>query len=203
MSKPTTSWLRTLRRSCPPFLAVLTITAALVAAPVVPASAHTKLLASTPANGDRLSASPSSLSFTFDQSLQPVQSWDAVLITGPDGFRHPAQSVRVDGNTVQASCDRLGTSGTYEISYRVISGDGHPITGHITVTLDRADTGSPLAMGLRLPTDGVPAWLWILEAATILFLLQGFIRWRSEQRAPETPGPILHARPDGAPASDT
>lgn len=181
MSKPTTSWLRSLRRSCPPILAILTITAALVVAPAVPASAHSKLTASTPANGARLSASPSALSFTFDQTLQPVQGWDAVLITGPDGFRHPAKLVRVDGNTVHAGCDRFGRSGTYTVSYRVISGDGHPIAGHITINLDKADAGSSVMTAISLPAGGVPAWIWILELATALFLLQGFLRWRTEQ----------------------
>jgi copper resistance protein C len=197
MSKPTTSWLRTLRRSCLPILAVLTITAGLATAPAVPASAHSKLTASTPASGARLSSTPAALSFTFDQSLQPVQGWDAVLVTGPEGFRHPAKFVRVEGNTVHAGCDRLGKSGTYKISYRVISGDGHPITGHITVTLDRADTGSSVA-AMSLPIDGVPAWLWILEVATVLFLLQGFVRWRSEQRVRPVPAAVLHNRPDTA-----
>lgn len=181
MSMPATSWLRSLRRSCPPILAVLTITTALA---VAPASAHSKLLASTPANGARLSSSPSTVSFTFDQTLQPVQGWDAVLVTGPDGFRHPARSVRVDGDTVHAGCDRLGKAGTYTVSYRVISGDGHPIAGHITVTLDRADSGSPMLAATTLPTGGVPAWVWILELATALFMLHGFRRWRSDLSSP-------------------
>jgi methionine-rich copper-binding protein CopC len=193
MSLPPTSRLRTLRRSWAPILAVLAITAALTAAP---AAAHTKLTASTPANGARITSSPSALSFTFDQSLQIVQDWDAVLVTGPDGFRHAARSVRVDGNTVQASCDRLAKTGTYTVSYRVISGDGHPILGHITVTLDRADTGSPMLAAATTPTGGVPAWVWILEFATALFLLHGFLRWRSDQSS--APAPVLHTRLDSA-----
>jgi methionine-rich copper-binding protein CopC len=184
MSKPTTSWLRSLRRSGAPVLAVLAITAAVAVAPAGAASAHSKLVASTPANGARLSSSPSTLSFTFDQTLQPVQGWDAVLVTGPDGFRHPAQSVRVDGDTVHASCDRLGKAGTYTVSYRVLSGDGHPIAGHITVSLDRADTGSAVMAAASLPAGGVPAWAWLLELATALFLLHGFLRWRSDQTRP-------------------
>jgi methionine-rich copper-binding protein CopC len=197
MSKPSTSWLRTLRRSCPPILAALAITAALAATPAGVASAHSKLTASTPANGARLSSSPSNVSFTFDQTLQPVQGWDAVLVAGPDGFRHPAKLVWVDGNTVHATCDRLGKAGTYTVSYRVISGDGHPIAGHITVTLDKTDTGSPVMTAMSLPTGGVPAWVWILEFATALFLLHGFIRWRSDQSSPApAPAPVLHGRLD-------
>ncbi|MFB6724150.1 copper resistance protein CopC [Kribbella sp. NPDC056345] len=188
MSSPVTSRLRSLRRSCAPILAVLAITTTLTVAPVVPAAAHSRLTASTPANGARLSATPESLSFTFDQTLQPVPSWDAVLVTGPSGARHPARSVRIEGNTLYATCDRLGAAGTYAISYRVISGDGHPIAGHITINLARPDTGTPVA-AMSLPEGSVPAWLWILELATALLLLQGFRRWRSEQGRS-----VVHAR---------
>ncbi|MFF1820949.1 copper resistance protein CopC [Kribbella sp. NPDC058245] len=188
MSSPMTSRLRSLRRSCAPILAALTITTTLIVAPALPAAAHSKLTASTPANGARLAATPDSLSFTFDQTLQPVPSWDAVLVTGPSGIRHPARSVRIEGNTLYASCDRLGAAGTYAISYRVVSGDGHPIAGHITISLARPDTGTPAAV-MPMPGGSVPAWIWILELATALLLLQGFRRWRAEQGRP-----IIQAR---------
>ncbi len=184
MSLPMTSWLFALRRNCPPLLAVVTFTAALTLAPAAPAAAHSKLSASTPANGARLTATPSALAFTFDQTLQPVPGWDAVLVTGPDGNRHPARSARIEGDTLHATCDRLGTAGVYTISYRVISGDGHPIAGHITITLDRPDLGSRAANAMVLPTDGVPAWLWFAELAVVLFLVRGFRRWRSDLAAP-------------------
>ncbi len=180
MSSPMSSWLRSLRRSGAPILAALAITSTLTVAPAVPAAAHSKLTASTPADGARLSTTPGSLSFTFDQKLQPVPSWDAVLVTGPGGARHPARSVWTEGDTLHATCDRLGAAGTYTISYRVIAGDGHPIAGHITVTLARPDTGSPAAT-MSLPAGSVPAWLWILELATAIVLLLAFRRWRAEQ----------------------
>jgi len=169
-----TSRLHSLRRSCAPILAVLTITATLAVVPAVPASAHSKLTASTPADGARLSATPGSLSFTFDQTLQPVPSWDAVLVTGPSGTRHPARSVHIEGNTVHATCDRLGTAGTYTISYRGISGDGHPIAGHISIVLARPDIGSAVSTAMSLPAGSVPAWMWILEFVIALLVLQGF-----------------------------
>jgi copper resistance protein C len=197
MSKPTTSWFHAVRRSSAPILAALTLTAALAAAPAVPASAHTKLTASTPADGARLTASPTSLSFTFDQNLQPVQEWDAVLVSGPDSFRHPARSVQVEGNTVRASCDRLGESGSYTVSYRVISGDGHPIAGHISLTLDRPDAGSPALAAVDLPSGTVPAWVCMLELATVLLVLGGFLRWRSDQ-SQDTRRPVLHNHLDAA-----
>jgi methionine-rich copper-binding protein CopC len=187
MSLPTTSRRFALRRGRLPLLAVITFTAALTLAPTTPATAHSKLSGSRPADGARLASTPSALAFTFDQTLQPVQGWDAVLVTGPDGNRHPARSVQVEGDTLHATCDRLGAAGVYTISYRVISGDGHPIAGHITVTLARTDPGSRTASAMVLPTDGVPAWLWIGEFAVVLFLLRGFRRWRSDLAAPADP----------------
>jgi methionine-rich copper-binding protein CopC len=186
-----TSRLHSLRRSCAPILAALTLTATLTVAPEVPASAHSKLTSSTPANGAHLSTTPHSLTFAFDQTLQPVPGWDAVLVTGPDGSRHPARSVRIEGDTVHATCDRLGAAGTYTISYRVISGDGHPIAGHIAVSLARPDVGLPVAAtGLTLPT-GVPAWIWILELTVVLLVVQGLRGSRSELRSPNA-----QARPE-------
>jgi copper resistance protein C len=183
MSLPTTFRRFARRRGRLPLLAALAFTAALVLVPATPAAAHSKLSGSTPADGARVTSTPAALAFTFDQTLQPVPGWDAVLITGPDGDRHPARSVRIENDTLHATCDRLGAAGVYTISYRVISGDGHPIAGHIKVTLERTDSGSRTASAMVLPTDGVPAWLWIGEFAVIVFLLRGFRRWRSDQAA--------------------
>jgi hypothetical protein len=78
----------------------------------------------------------------------------------------PVQSVRVDGKSM--------------ISYRVISGDGHPVAGHISVVLGGAGSGSLVTNALAAPRGGVPAWLWMLELAVAIFLLQAFLRSRSE-----------------------
>src|SRR5689334_10057708 len=115
MSVPMTSRFGTLRRSRPALIAALTLTAVLTCAPAVPAAAHSKLTTSTPANGAVLTTTPATFAFSFDQTLQPVPSWDAVLVTGPDGSRHPAHSVHIERDTLFASCEDFGAAGVYTV----------------------------------------------------------------------------------------
>lgn len=153
---------------------------ALSASPAAAGTTHTGLVGSSPANGTRLTQTPGDVRFTFDQTLQPVQGWDAVIVTGPDGMRWPAHSVRVTGNTITAKCGHLGPPGDYHVSYRVISGDGHPVAGHITVTLGQVGPGAPAAPTLAMAAGGVPAWAWLVELALgILVICQAVVRSRA------------------------
>lgn len=178
-------------------LALLALTAGFAPSP---ASAHTGLTGSTPSNGARLASRPTELKFTFDQTLQPVPGWDAVVVTGPDGARWPVHSVQIHGKTLTATCGHLGPAGAYSVSYRVISGDGHPVAGHIEVAIGRGDTGSPVMLALGLPGSGVPAWAWLTELALAAFLVvQACLRRRAGEPAavPSHPG-----RPGSAPTTD-
>ncbi len=95
-----------------------------------PASAHAVLESSSPQDGQRLGTAPAEVRFTFDEP-----------VTLPD---HPASVLtdagqRVDGSTgltdggatlVVALPPDL-SDGTYTASYRVVSADGHVVTGSI------------------------------------------------------------------------
>jgi len=132
-----------LRKGVSAGLVILAVPLVLAAFTAVPAAAHTGLVGRSPTDGARLTGGPGELSFAFDQSLQTVPGWDAIVITGPDGKEWPAGSVRVVGSRLTATAGSLGPSGRYDISYRVVSGDGHPVAGHITVVLGRAGAGAP------------------------------------------------------------
>lgn len=167
-----------------------------------PASAHTGLAGSSPSNGEHLASKPTELSFTFDQTLQPVPGWDAVVVTGPDGALWPVHSVRIHGKTLTAACGHLGPAGNYSISYRVISGDGHPVAGHINVTVGRGDSGAPIMSAFGLPGSGVPAWAWLTELALAVFLV---VQVCSRLRAGESiavPAHQVGRRPGSAPTID-
>lgn len=187
-----------------PLAALSTVAiAALTATPAAAGTTHTGLLASSPANGTRLSQTPGDVRFTFDQTLQPVQGWDAVIVTGPDGMRWPAHSVRVTGDTITATCGHLGPLGDYHLSYRVISGDGHPVAGHITVTLGQVGSGAPATATLSMTGVGVPAWAWLVELALgILVTCQAVVRSRAAGTTPATrPAAVAGQRQFDSPAS--
>lgn len=108
-------------------LAPLALLAA-VGLPAAPAWAHAALVSSDPADGRRLPALPGTATLTFNEEISPPSY---VVVTAPDGSRANRGEPRVDGSTVAVDLAR-GQEGTYALAFRVISADGHPVTGRLT-----------------------------------------------------------------------
>ena len=93
----------------------------------------------------------------------------------------------VDG-TVTQPLTTLGAAGTYQVTYRVVAADGHPVTGSYTFTLTADGGGS--APG-PAPTDvpaaeagsGRGAALQIGGAAALFLLAAGMVAGRGRRRA--------------------
>jgi methionine-rich copper-binding protein CopC len=109
---------------------------ALLAWTAVPASAHAALQETKPANGSALDTPPETVRLRFNQSMLGIGV--TVRVTGPDG------SVTAGPPTVKAKLvtQRLQpnlTPGAYRVTWRVASGDGHPISGASRFTITAAD----------------------------------------------------------------
>jgi hypothetical protein len=102
-----------------------------------PAAAHNELIASSPTDKTTLDTAPTEIVLEFDQ---PVQTeFGLVAVLDATGLHHEQGEPEVVGSTVTQALGALN-AGSYEISYRVSSADGHPITGTLTFTV--ASTGS-------------------------------------------------------------
>jgi len=97
-----------------------------------PAAAHTELVSSSPKDGSTLVEEPTSVTLTFDQTLRPPAY---AVVTAPDGARLSRVDPEVAGATVTQRVETSGLSGSYTVAYRVVTGDGHPITGELTYTV--------------------------------------------------------------------
>ncbi|UYM05151.1 copper resistance CopC family protein [Solicola gregarius] len=94
-----------------------------------PAFAHATLVRSDPKDGAALDSEPTTVSLTFNEDVStPAQ----LQVTAPDGAPLASKAPTVDGTEVSQSIDTANLAGTYTIAYRVISADGHPITGELT-----------------------------------------------------------------------
>jgi methionine-rich copper-binding protein CopC len=104
-----------------------------------PASAHSARVGTDPEDGATLSTAPASITFTFNEN---VSRRAQVAIAAPDGTQVDLGKVAAVDNTVTATIPDVDQRGTYSASYRVVSADGHPVTGTITykVTAGRAVT---------------------------------------------------------------
>ena len=147
---------------------VLLAAAALLGA-AGPAFAHSQLLGSDPPDGAGLDTGPARVALTFNEDMPP--GFDVVSVIGPDGKSWQDGEVTTSGPTVSVPVAPLGPAGRYQVGYRVVSGDGHPVEGTTSFTLTTAGSGTPTAQpapvaGAGEPSDGgSPVWPWIAGAA--------------------------------------
>ncbi|GAA5144267.1 copper resistance protein CopC [Pseudonocardia eucalypti] len=167
------------RRIAGPLLGLLGIAALLVGGAGA-ALAHNVLVSSDPPDGAQLATGPSQLTLRFD--LPVKESFSTVTVVGPDGKHFEAAPAQVSGNSVQVAVRPLGPAGQYRVGYRIVSDDGHPVSGAISFTLTQAGPGqgvsadqapgasgeAPAASDDQAGSGGIPAWPWILGGVLLV-----------------------------------
>lgn len=153
------------------------------------ASAHAELLNTTPADGAVLEEAPSEMVLTFNE---PVQLLDGSvrLFLGDDPPL--VLDPRVSNTDVVASFPAGLADGSYALSYRVVSADGHPIAGAITFTIgeDAADTPVPLVETLApQTTQSAVSALTAVEYVSLLIFTGLLIFERIVLRSTQTLSP--------------
>ena len=118
--------------------AVLLLLAALWVALAPTASAHDELVSSSPGSGDTVAA-PDALTLTYSERL--IGTGYRVVVSGPDGT--VPGDVRVSGERVVERFREPLAAGAYDVVWRVVSADGHPISGKLAFTVRAARTSSP------------------------------------------------------------
>jgi copper resistance protein C len=99
----------------------------------LPAQAHAALVSSSPSDGDVVAGAPAEVSFTFDED---VVAPAFVSVIAPDGSNVAQGEAVIDGPTVTQAVRLVPEQGAYSAGYRVVSDDGHPVTGTIHFTVD-------------------------------------------------------------------
>jgi methionine-rich copper-binding protein CopC len=123
-------------------LAVLIAVIGIIAMPAA-VQAHTDLASSTPVDGAVLDTPPEAITLTFNEDLLAGSSSIALNdMTGTTVLSGPVAAV---GPSITVPWPAGLPGGTYQAAYRVVSADGHPVTGAITFTvaaaLGEASTG--------------------------------------------------------------
>ncbi len=120
---------------------VLCLAFGLVAAP--PASAHDQLVSSTPSTGERLSAPPSGIELKFSAPLLTIGHEVRVVDAASNNWVQ-GESVLDGGTLTQPLAADLPT-GEYQVRWRVVSSDGHPINGSYTFLVGADATAGAIA----------------------------------------------------------
>ncbi|MEU0880027.1 copper resistance CopC family protein [Lentzea sp. NPDC005914] len=139
-----------------------------------PAAAHNALIGSDPKDKTSLEAGPSSVTLTFDQDVQGGQGINTITVVDANGGHYEvAGDPTIKDTAVSTKVDALGKAGQYKIGYRILSADGHPVSGELTFTLTKDGTGTPRQVAADNEadsgsSDGVPIWVWIAGAVVLL-----------------------------------
>lgn len=105
------------------------------------ASAHAVLLDSVPGDGVTTQATVTEVTMAWSETIRVA--FGGIKVWGPDGNRVDAGGAKADGMVVRAQVD-AATPGTYAVSYRLVSGDGHPVRGVVTFSVRKKSSGTAI-----------------------------------------------------------
>lgn len=168
-----------------------------------PAFAHDQLSASDPPAGAALDSAPEQVSLQFSDNVLTIGA--IVLVADTDGTSWADGDPILDGPTVTARLADDMPDGAYEIRWRVVSADGHPISGVIPFTIGDAvqpmgeqaaeaaepptATAAPVAAEQSRSETGSALRITIVAAggaAAALLILAVVAAWR-RRRTPSQP----------------
>ncbi len=161
---------------------LLSVSAALMALLVIvvpprPAWAHASLLSALPADGITIFDPPKSFRLEFNEPVSPL----VMRLVRPDGRIAILADARAENDAVTIAAPPMPQQGTYVLSWRVISADGHPVGGVVSFSIGHPSAGvsAPpvkgatavhialwatqfmLAVGLFIGVGGVASAAWL------------------------------------------
>jgi methionine-rich copper-binding protein CopC len=113
---------------------VLTTAVFAIAFSGAPAMAHSQLESTSPVDGAVLDAPPAEVVFTFDDTL--LDDTDTISINDENGNVVKSIHPKPEGASVSIPWPEGTAPGMYQVAYRVVCGDGHPVTGAILLTIN-------------------------------------------------------------------
>jgi methionine-rich copper-binding protein CopC len=144
----------------------------------IAANAHAGVVATSPAQDQVLMSMAREISIQFSEELLTISNQDVntLSLTEFDGPPIELENIVVEGEFLKAEIP-VGdyTPGTYEVSYRIVSADGHKVSDSFTFALNApAVTAAPLDVPEGVGVIALP----IVAAIVILLLAGGFLIFR-------------------------
>lgn len=169
------------------------------------ASAHSQLVSTSPADGSVLTEAPQRVTFTFSEDLLP--GVDTIAVSDENGRVLSTATVEPQGESISADWPADASEGVFQAAYRIVSGDGHPVTGAIVVQIETSGSAAASEGGtVAAPTATSPptadpagdpaaaageaqprheksgAWFVAALTASLVLALVGFLVWNARRR---------------------
>ena len=146
----------------------------LLLATAAPAAAHAQLVATDPAAGAALRSAPRTVTVVFDEAV----------LARPDALQvHDRTGARVDGGGLRRVQGGRGLrlalpelpDGGYVVTWRVVSADGHPISGGVTWRVGSGKAVDQSLLQRMLDAEGGDTGLHALAAVTRTLLFAALV----------------------------
>ena len=149
-------------------MAAAGVAAAILLLSTVSSLAHATLTAAEPANRSVVATAPRELRLAFNEPVTPLVL-KLVASHAPTAF---LDRYRSEGRSLVIDAPAEMTAGTYVLSWRVISADGHPIAGTTQFSIGAPSPGLPPEADEGYDPKARAA-LWIVKLAIYLGLFIG------------------------------
>ena len=163
---------------------LLALSIPLIVTSALPAHAHTSLELSTPSDSQSIEFLPNKLSASFDEDLVEIEGEvvNTLELESADGKKYVLSSASIAGPTVSARAgDGEYPAGDYVLKYRVVSADGHPVTGEIKfstqslTTIGSMPAGAEATPYLAKTKDSSPESALYIAVGLLLALVSALV----------------------------
>jgi copper transport protein len=128
------------------------------------ALAHASLVSTEPRDGSMVAQAPSKVELRFNEAVTPA----VIRLIDAEGSERNDAAVDARNETIAITLPENLPPGTQLVSYRVVSADGHPVSGSMVFSIGmgksamvRASSGSALAMLIWLSRIGIYIGLFV------------------------------------------
>lgn len=135
------------------------VAVAAVLAVAAPASAHDQIVSSTPAADEQLTTAPDQVVLTFSNNLLALSdnSGTAMTVVDSAGEDWVAGAPVVTADTVTVPLKKGMPNGAYDVTWKVVSSDGHPTSGEYSFSIAAAEEPKPSAAPSESAQPTTPA----------------------------------------------
>jgi methionine-rich copper-binding protein CopC len=133
-------------------------------------SAHSNSVTTDPEDGARMPTLPATASVTFNEPVSDA----AFALTEPDGTVVKVRA-SIDGAIVTATLPRDSTKGAYVLAYRVVSEDGHPVTGEVDFTVTTGPVPTVVEATKQAPSKASSSTSWAADLPTFWLIIGGAV----------------------------
>ncbi|TFC91111.1 copper resistance protein CopC [Cryobacterium sp. TMT3-29-2] len=122
------------RRPAAAVLLTVLVIALSVLSPVAPAAnAHDSVLLTEPADGEQVDPAPTEIAITFTDAILELGA--IVMVVDDDQKNWAEGDMRLEGSQATQPVAAELPDGAYDVRWRVVSADGHPVSGAFAFTV--------------------------------------------------------------------